>query len=108
MQATQIDAGAALLWEEHFFDDSVHVAGGGRVGAYWFHHEFTGFAEGKAPVAEQNYLTFCPGVVGVAGWDFAKWAHVEIEGRAHYLPYNVDDVRSLALLDASASVWFDF
>jgi hypothetical protein len=108
VQVMQVSVGSSLLWEEHFLDDQLLLAGGGRVAGYWFHHAFTGFAQGQAPVAEQNYLTFCPGVVGVAGWDFAKFAHVELEGRASYLPYNVDDVRSLALLDASASVWFDF
>lgn len=104
VQVTQLSGGAALLWEERLFDDSLLLAGGGRVAAYLFHHRFL---DESAPVTEQSYLTFSPGLVGLLGWSFADWGHVELMARSHYLPYNVDEVRHLALLDAVASVWFD-
>jgi hypothetical protein len=100
---SQLEVGTSVLWEERFFDDSLEVAGGARTAAYFFHHELTG-----APKPEQSYLVWSPGVVGLVGWNFAQWGHVELMGRAHYLPYNVDEVKSLALLDGVASVWFDF
>ncbi len=102
-QVTQLEAGASLLWEERFVDEQLLLAGGARTAAYWFHHQLSG-----APIAEQSYLTFSPGLVALVGWNFAHWGHVEVMGRAQYLPYNVDEVRSLALLDGIASVWFDF
>jgi hypothetical protein len=103
VQVTQLSGGASLLWEERLFDEAVLLAGGGRMAGFFFHHRFLG----EAPVAQQTYLTFSPGLVGIAGFAFAGWGHVELMARAHWLPYNVDEVRHLALLDAVVSVWVD-
>lgn len=103
VQVTQLSAGASLLWEDRLFDESLLLAGGARVAGYLFHHRFLG----EAPVSEQSYLTFSPGLVALAGWSWADWAHIEVMARSHYLPYNVDEVRHLALLDGVVSIWFD-
>lgn len=103
VQVTQLSGGASLLWEERLLEDALLLAGGARVAGYAFHHQFLE----DAPVQEQSYVAFSPGLVGVAGWSFARHGHVELMARAHYLPYNVDEVRHLALLDAVVSVWFD-
>lgn len=108
VQVTEVTVGGSMLWEEQLedlpvVDDGLMLAGGGRVALLSFHHQFLD----EAPVSEQNYLTFSPGLVGLVGWSFADWGHVEVMARAHYLPYNVDEVRHLALLDGVVSVWFD-
>lgn len=105
VQVTELQAGASMLFVQRFLDDSVTLAGGGRMAALLFHHRFV---DASAPVAEQSYLTFSPGLVGVAGWSLADWIHLEAMARAHYLPYNVDEVRHLALIDGVLSIWMDF
>jgi hypothetical protein len=105
VQVTQLQAGASVLWEEKYLDDSVTLAGGARVAGLLFHHEFV---DDTAPVTEQSYLTFSPGFVGIAGWSLASFIRFEAMARAHYLPYNVDEVRHLALLDGVLSIWVDF
>jgi Caspase domain len=104
VQHTVIQGGAALLWEERFFDDALLLAGGGRVAGLFFLAQFAP----DAPVQRQTYMSFSPGLVGLVGFSPFGWAHLEIMARAHYLPYNVDELRSLAVVEGIASVWVDF
>lgn len=104
IQHTVLQAGAALLWEERFFDDALLLAGGGRMAGLAFLAQFTG----DAPVEQQTYVTFSPGLVGLVGFSPVSWAHIELMARAHFLPYNVDEFRSLAIVEGIASVWVDF
>lgn len=108
VQVSELQGGFSLLYETKWLDDSVTLAGGGRMAGLLFHHRFLPFEGGVAPVDQQSYLTFSPGLVGLVGWNIADWIHLEAMARAHYLPYNVDEVRHLALLDGVVSIWVDF
>lgn len=108
VQVTELQGGVSLLYETKWLDNSVTLAGGGRMAGLLFHHKFLPLEQGAPPIEEQSYLTFSPGLVGLAGWNLADWIHLEAMARAHYLPYNVDEVRHLALLDGVLSIWVDF
>jgi hypothetical protein len=87
-------------------DVPVVVDVGPRLGGYFFVHEFTGDVR-PAGVARQTYLTFAPGVHADVGWMLSRFAHVEVGGHAQYLPYTVDELRHLLVLEGFASVWLD-
>ena len=108
---TQVQGGAAALWSvplSAWFDRDVPfvVDVGPRMGGYFFAHDFTGGVR-PAGVARQTYLTFSPGVQGDIGWTLSRMAHVEVGGRAQYLPYTIDELRHLVVLEGFASVWLD-
>jgi hypothetical protein len=108
---TQVQAGAAVLWTlplSAWLDRDVPfvVDVGPRVGGLFFSHAFTGDVR-PAGVAQQTYLTFAPGLQADVGWTFSRFAHIELTGRAGYLPYTVDELRHLVVLEAFASVWLD-
>jgi hypothetical protein len=102
IQYTQVQGGASLLYERGF--GPLLLAGGGRMAAYLAHARFT---DDTSPVDDQFYFTFSPGLVGLVGWSFTDWMHVEAMARAHYVPYNVDEFRNLAAFEGLASVWVD-
>jgi hypothetical protein len=105
IQHSVLQLGTSLMWEEKLFDDALLLAGGPRIASMLFWAQFTG---PEAPVDRQMYFTFTPGLVGLVGWNFFDWAHVELMARVSYLPYNVDEFRSLAVTEGIVSVWFDF
>ncbi len=105
IQHTVVQGGVALLWEQKLLGDWLLLAGGGRVAGLWFHAAFLGDA---APLAQQNYLAFSPGLVGIVGVNPTNFFHVELVARAQWLPYNVDALRNLAVVEGLASAWFDF
>ena len=98
---SQLQAGASLLYEQAL--GPLVLAGGGRIAGIFVDAKLA-----NAPVTEQVWLQFTPGLVGIVGFQPLRNAHIELMARAHYLPYNVDELRSLALLEGVGSLWFDF
>jgi hypothetical protein len=79
---------------------------GPRLSGLLFTHTFIGDVR-PAGLAEQNFLTFTPGLEGAVAWSFSSWGHLEVGGRAMYLPYTVDSLRHLAVVEGFATVWLD-
>lgn len=109
VDVTALQAGAAVVWEQSLADQlgvDVRVGVGPHLAGVLYVHRFVG-ANALPGLEQQSYLTFNPGVVGVVGWQFAPWAHVELSTRAHYMPYTVDALRHLITLEGGASLWVD-
>jgi len=109
VQASLLQAGASILWEQPLKDligQDVTVGVGPRMAGLFYSHEFKG---GDAPpgLGNQTYLTFTPGLAGFVAWSPLSFAHLEASGRASYLAYNVDEVRHLAVVEGFLSVWLD-
>jgi hypothetical protein len=106
----QAQAGGAILWEQPLGDvvglDGVTMLAGPRLSGLLFTHTFIGEVR-PAGLAEQNFLTFTPGLEGAVAWSFSSWGHLEVGGRAMYLPYTVDSLRHLAVVEGFATVWLD-
>jgi hypothetical protein len=106
VQATQIQGGLTLLspWSlAELTGLEVTLSVGPRLGTLLIWQQF----QGASPLPPQNFLTFVPGAVGVVAWSPISFAHLEVAGRAHYLPYTVDTVRHLAVVEVFASVWLN-
>lgn len=110
VDVSQLQAGGAILWEQPLKDvvgiDDVTVLAGPRVSGLLFTHTFVGDVR-PAGLSTQNFLTFTPGLEGAAAWSFSSWGHLEVGGRAMYLPYTVDSLRHLAVVEGFATVWLD-
>jgi hypothetical protein len=109
VDVTALQAGAAVLWEQSLADQlgvDLRVGVGPHLAGVLYVHRFVG-ANALPGLQQQSYLTFNPGVVGVVGWQFAPWAHIELSTRAHYMPYTVDALRHLITLEGGASLWVD-
>jgi hypothetical protein len=107
----QLHAGVAALWTppwSTWLDGGLPFSldAGPRVAGYFFVHDFVGDAR-PAGLSRQTYMVFSPGLQASVGWSFLRGAHVELTSRAHYLPYTVDSLRHLLVLEAVASVWLD-
>ncbi len=102
IQYTEAQLGTSLLYEHSF--GPLLLAGGGRIAALISHARFTG----AEPPDDQLFFTFSPGLVGLAGWSFTDWMHAEAMVRAQYVPYNVDELRSLGAVEGIVSAWVDF
>lgn len=110
VDVSQLQAGGAVLWEQPLGDviglDGVTVLAGPRLSGLLFTHTFVGDVR-PAGLTEQNYLAFAPGLEGAVAWSFASFGHLEVGGRALYLPYTVDSLRHLAVVEGFATVWLD-
>lgn len=110
VDVVQWAAGGAMLWEQPLKDvvglDGVTVLVGPRLSGLLFTHTFVGDLR-PAGLTEQTYLAFAPGLEGAVAWSFAPWGHLEVGGRALYLPYTVDSLRHLAVVEGFATVWLD-
>lgn len=109
VQATLLQSGAAILWEQPLEDligQDVVVGVGPRMAGLLYVHQFQG-GDAPAGLSQQTYLTFTPGLSGFVAYSPVDFAHLEVGGRASYLAYNVDDVRSLAVVEGFVSVWLD-
>lgn len=102
IQYSQLQAGTAVLYE--FPIGPVTLAAGGRLATLAMLRSF----DQSAPVDNQFFLTMSPGLVGLVGFSFARWFHVEAMVRAHYLLYNVDENRSFGYAEGLLSAWVDF
>jgi hypothetical protein len=103
-------AGGAILWEQPLADlvgvDGITVLMGPRLSGVLWTHTFVGELR-PAGLTGQTYLTFAPGLETAIAWSATSWAHLEVGGRAMYIPYTVDRLRHLALLEGFAAVWLD-
>jgi hypothetical protein len=110
VDVSQVQAGGAILWEQPLRDlvgiDGVTVLAGPRLSGLLFTHTFIGDVR-PAGLPSQNFLTFTPGLEGAVAWSFSSWGHLEVGGRAMYLPYTVDSLRHLAVVEGFATVWLD-
>jgi hypothetical protein len=104
----QAQAGGAILWEQPLGDvlglDGVTVLAGPRLSGLLFTHTFVGDVR-PAGLAAQNFLTFTPDLEGAVAWSFSSWGHLGGGARAMYLPYTVDSLRHLAVVEGFATVW---
>jgi hypothetical protein len=120
-EVTQVQAGAAVLWllplrdwtnglvgddDDDDDDAGLRVDLGPRVAGYHFTHAFIGDVR-PVGVAQQTYLAFSPGVQVDVGWSPVGFAHLEVGARAHWLPYTVDELRHLGVVEGFASMWLD-
>ncbi|MDP2340457.1 MAG: caspase family protein [Deltaproteobacteria bacterium] len=109
VQASEVQGGLAILWEQPLKDLTgydVVVGAGPRMAGLFFVHEFNGETR-PAGLERQTFLTFTPGVAAFVGWSPVEFAHLEVSARAHYLAYNVDELRHMAVVEGFASVWLD-
>jgi hypothetical protein len=109
VDVTAWQAGTAVLWEQPLRDVvglDVTAVVGPRMAGLLYVHRFVGDV---VPVGlnQQTYLAFSPGLVAGLGWSFSTWGHLEVSARAHYLPYTVDSLRHLAVVEGFATVWLD-
>lgn len=109
VQATVLQSGVAVLYEQpldELIGADVVVGVGPRVAGLFYVHQFQG-GDAPAGLERQTYLTFTPGLAGFVAYSPVSFAHLEVGGRASYLAYNVDEVRSLAVVEGFVSVWLD-
>ena len=109
VQASELQAGVAVLWEQELKDligHDVVVGAGPRMAGLFFVHDFNGETRPEG-VTSQSYLNFTPGLAAFIAWSPLDYAHLEVSGRAQYLAYNVDEVRHMGVFEAFASVWLD-
>ena len=109
VDVSQWQFGTAFVWEQSLQDLvglDVTAVVGPRMAGLLYVHRFVGDVVPQG-LDQQTYLAFSPGLVGGLGWSFASWGHLEVSGRAHYLPYTVDSLRHLAVVEGFATVWLD-
>jgi hypothetical protein len=110
VDVSQLQAGGAILWEQPLGDviglEGVTILFGPRLSGLLFTHTFIGDVR-PAGLTEQSFLTFTPGLEAAVAWSFSSWGHLEVGGRAMYLPYTVDSLRHLAVVEGFATVWLD-
>jgi hypothetical protein len=102
IQYSQLQVGTAILYEYPI--GPIIIAGGGRLATLAMLRSF----DQTAPVDNQFFLTMSPGLVGLVGFSFARWFHLEAMVRAHYLLYNIDENRSFGYAEGLLSAWVDF
>ncbi len=109
VQASEVQGGVAVLWEQplrELLGSDVVVGAGPRMAGLFFVHEFNGATRPQG-LTQQSYLTFTPGIAAFVAWSPWDFAHLEVSARAQYLAYNVDELRHMAVLEGFASVWLD-
>lgn len=109
VEVALLQSGVAILWEQPLVDIvgiDIDVAVGPRIAGLLFVHRFVGDSASLG-LEDQRYVTFNPGVVGVVGWRFVSFAHLELAARAHYMPYTIDSLRHLVTLEGNLSLWVD-
>ena len=83
---TRVSTGAVGFQAGYATRDAPVRAGGGlRLEGFYLKRSFPG-----QDVQSQSILTIAPGLVGWAGW-YPGHFELELQLRAHYLPYVVDD-----------------
>jgi hypothetical protein len=105
----QLQMGTAILWDQDLsalIGQEVHLLAGPRMTGLLFVHDFVGDVR-PSGLDQQTYLSFAPGLEGAVAWSFASWAHLEVSGRAHYLPYTVDSLQHLGIFEAACTIWLD-
>lgn len=109
VEVSTLQAGVAALWlpkVTSLLGGDVVVGVGPHLAGVLFVHTFVGDAR-PAGLTSQSYFSFNPGIVGVAGWQFSRWLHLELGARGHYMPYTIDAVRHLLTIEGSLSLWVD-
>jgi hypothetical protein len=101
-QYSQVQIGSSLLWDVDVGDWRWSL--GPRFAALGV---WAAFTDKDAPVDNQQYLAFVPGLVTAVSWQFVDVARIELMARASYLPYNVDEVRHLGIIEAGLSLWWE-
>jgi Caspase domain len=102
LQYSQAQVGTSLLWD--VVTGSWRWSVGPRFAALLL---WADFADKSLAIDSQYYFAFVPGLVAAVGWQFADVAHVELMARVGYLPYTVDEIRHVALVEAGLSLWWD-
>jgi hypothetical protein len=109
VDVSQWQLGTAFVWEQPLQDLvglDVTAVVGPRMAGLLYVHRFVGDVVPQG-LDQQTYLAFSPGLVAGLGWSFSSWGHLEVSGRAQYLPYTVDSLRHLAVVEGFATVWLD-